>query len=122
MDSMHRPIRSIRIRSTPNPSRVSSAGRTWRPASGTRIGQQPDRDKMAIMGQKITSKTLSRHDGQESFGQIVTVTESPLKAGLIYAGTDDGMLQVSKDDGHTWKNVAANVPGLPKGTYVTRVH
>ena len=41
--------------------------------------------------------------------------------GLIYAGTDDGNLQVSRDDGETWENVVDRIPGLPERTYVSRV-
>ena len=40
---------------------------------------------------------------------------------MLWAGTDDGNLQVSRDGGATWTNVAARVPGVPKGTYVSRV-
>src|ERR1044071_339852 len=64
---------------------------------------------------------LSRHDGVETFGQIVTLAESPIKEGLLYAGTDDGNLQISRDAGKTWKNITGKVPGVPKGTYVSRV-
>ena len=40
---------------------------------------------------------------------------------MIWAGTDDGNLQVSKDGGETWTNVVSRVPGVPKGTYVSRI-
>lgn len=63
---------------------------------------------------------LSRNDGVASFPTITTLSESPVRAGVLWAGTDDGNLQVSRD-GETWKNVTANVPGVPKGTYVSRV-
>jgi hypothetical protein len=49
------------------------------------------------------------------------VSESPIKAGLLYVGTDDGNLQVSRDGGKTWTNALAKVRGVPKYTYVTRV-
>jgi photosystem II stability/assembly factor-like uncharacterized protein len=85
------------------------------------LSTQPDRSKMPIMGVLPSGKILSKDDGQDSFGQIICLTESPLKEGLIYVGTDDGNLQLSRDDGKTWKNIAANVPGVPKGTYVRRL-
>jgi len=66
-------------------------------------------------------ETLSRHDGVETFGQIVTLAESPIKEGLLYAGTDDGNLQISRASGKTWKNITDRVPGVPKDTYVSRV-
>lgn len=73
-------------------------------------------------GQKIEalSKDLTNggKPGDVPFGTIVTLSESPLKFGLIYAGTDDGNIQVSKDGGYTWTLVIAK---LPKGLYVSRV-
>ncbi len=85
------------------------------------LSTQPERAKMPIMGVLPTGKILSKDDGQDSFGQIICLSESPLKEGLIYAGTDDGNLQISRDDGKTWKNIAANVTGVPRGTHVRRL-
>jgi photosystem II stability/assembly factor-like uncharacterized protein len=78
------------------------------------------RDRMTIFG-KPAKDLLSRNDGVRHFGTLTTLAESPLKAGILWAGTDDGNLQVSRDGGTTWTNVAARVPGVPKGTYVSRV-
>jgi photosystem II stability/assembly factor-like uncharacterized protein len=85
------------------------------------LTKNQDRDKLAIMGAVPKANVLSGHDGQETFGHIVTIAESPMKKGVLWAGTDDGNLQVSRDGGKTWKNVIDKVPGLPTGTYVTRV-
>jgi len=79
-----------------------------------------DRDKMTIFG-KTAKEMLSRNDGVVHFGTITTIAESPLKAAVLWVGTDDGNLQVSRDAGATWTNVSARVPGVPKGTYVSRV-
>ncbi len=80
-----------------------------------------DRKTLSIMGKKVEDRTtLSRNDGVAAFPTITTLSESPVRAGVLWAGTDDGNLHVSRD-GETWKNVAANVPGVPKGTYVSRV-
>lgn len=78
------------------------------------------RDDTAIFGKKA-KELLSRNDGVVHFGTITTLAESPLRKGVLWAGTDDGNLQVSKDGGSTWTNVAARVPGVPRGTYVSRV-
>ena len=75
---------------------------------------------MTIFG-KAAREFLSRNDGVVHFGTITTVAESPLRAGVLWAGTDDGNLQISRDGGVTWTNVAGRVPGLPRGTYVSRV-
>src|SRR4030095_9838756 len=52
---------------------------------------------------------------------IVSLSESPKRAGLLYAGTDDGNLHVSRDAGKTWTNVFDKVTAVPKGTFVSEV-
>jgi photosystem II stability/assembly factor-like uncharacterized protein len=94
-------------------------GDTW--TESPDLTTQPERDKMPIMGVVPDKNTLSRHDGIRTYGQIVTIAESTIKEGVLYAGTDDGQLQVSRDGGKTWKNVVDRVPGLPKNTYVSRI-
>ena len=94
-------------------------GDSW--AVGPDLTRDQDRDRMPIMGALPDKDTLSRHDGQETFGQVVTLNESPIKQGLLYAGTDDGNLQITRDGGRNWKNVVSRINGLPEGTYVSRV-
>lgn len=95
-------------------------GDTWKRISPD-LTSAVDRKTLSIMGRKVEDRTmLSRNDGVAAFPTITTLSESPLRAGILWAGTDDGNLQVSRD-GETWKNVVANVPGVPKGTYVSRV-
>ncbi|HYL72910.1 MAG TPA: hypothetical protein VEU96_01840 [Bryobacteraceae bacterium] len=80
-----------------------------------------NRKTLSIMGRKVEDRTmLSRNDGVAAFPTITTLSESPTRAGILWAGTDDGNLHISRD-GETWKNVIAKVPGVPKGTYVSRV-
>jgi len=80
-----------------------------------------DRDKLPIMGKVPDQYTLSRHDGVQAWPAITTISESPLNRDLLWAGTDDGNVQVTRDGGKTWKNVADKVKGVPKGTYVSRL-
>ena len=94
-------------------------GDTWEVTADLTANQ--DRDKMRIMGLAGTEITFSRNDGVAFYGTITTVSESPLRAGVLWIGTDDGFLQVSRDGGKAWKNVGAKVTGVPKGTYVSRV-
>ncbi len=95
-------------------------GDNWTKASPD-LTNNEDRNKKEIMGKVPDPSTMSRHDGVQQWPCITTVSESPRNAGVIWAGTDDGNLQVTKDGGANWKNVAEKVPGLPKGTYVSRV-
>jgi photosystem II stability/assembly factor-like uncharacterized protein len=57
----------------------------------------------------------------ENFTTIFAISESAKNPKVLWVGTDDGNLQVTRDGGATWTNVAANVPGLPKGTWVSNV-
>jgi photosystem II stability/assembly factor-like uncharacterized protein len=57
----------------------------------------------------------------ENHTTIYSISESPKNPQVIWAGTDDGNLQVTRDGGKTWTNVAPNVTGLPKGTWVSYV-
>ena len=56
--------------------------------------------------------------GDVPYGTLTAIHESPLQFGLLYAGSDDGLLHVSKDGGHSWKNISA---GLPGNLWVSRV-
>lgn len=80
-----------------------------------------DRNKLQIFGKTPGKATLSRHDGVDDYPTITTLSESPLTASVLWVGTDDGNVQVTRDGGKTWKNVAPRVPGVPNGTYVSRV-
>jgi photosystem II stability/assembly factor-like uncharacterized protein len=98
---------------------------TNRGDSWTRLGGEltsgTDRNKLPVFGKVPDKATLSRHDGVEEYPSITTISESPLNENVLWVGTDDGNLQVSRDTGKNWTNVASRVPGLPKGTYVSRV-
>ena len=60
--------------------------------------------------------------GAEFYGTIVTVTESPLSQGEIWVGTDDGNIQVTRNDGATWEEVGKNIKDVPShDLYVSRV-
>lgn len=72
-------------------------------------------EKFQVLSGDLTN---GKKEGDVPFGTLVTISESPLKFGLLYAGTDDGNVQVSKDDGYTWTLINKN---LPKGLYVSRV-
>jgi hypothetical protein len=57
----------------------------------------------------------------ETFGTIVSLNESPVRPGLLYAGTDDGRLWLTRNDGGSWEELTARVTGVPAGTYVSRI-
>jgi len=54
-------------------------------------------------------------------GTITAISESQMTPGLIWVGTDDGNVQLTRDGGATWRNVRSNIPGVPEGLWVSRV-
>ncbi|MDX1395452.1 MAG: hypothetical protein R3195_13775 [Gemmatimonadota bacterium] len=59
--------------------------------------------------------------GAETYATIVALVESPLRQGLLYAGTDDGRVWMTDDDGGSWTELTDRIAGVPEGTYVSRV-
>ncbi len=95
-------------------------GDNWRRMSPD-LTTNVNRNTLSIMGKKVEDRTmLARNDGVANFPTISTLSESSTRAGILWAGSDDGNLHVTRD-GETWKNVTGNVAGVPKGTYVSRV-
>ena len=79
------------------------------------------RDTIVTMGLKGSDITISRNDGVSNWPAIVALAESPKQAGMYFAGTDDGNVQMSKDGGKTWQNITSKLPGFPKGAFVSRI-
>ena len=79
------------------------------------------RDDIVVMGVKNSETRIARNDGIAAWPAIVALAESPKRPGLIYAGTDDGVLSVTKDAGKTWANVFGRIQGVPAGIFVSEV-
>ena len=77
------------------------------------LTKQYDRNTHTIMGQPGNVTMLSKNDGLTQYSTIITVSESPIKPGLVWVGTDDGNVQVTRDDMATFTEVGRNLPGLP---------
>jgi photosystem II stability/assembly factor-like uncharacterized protein len=95
-------------------------GFTWEQISQD-LTKRIDRDTLEIMDVTLSRPVLSRNDGISSYGNMTTIGESPLNRDLIYVGTDDGSVQVTRDGGVTWTDLTGNFRGLPDRTYVSRV-
>ena len=74
-----------------------------------------------ILGVGGMEPMASKHDGAASYSNIVTIGESYVVPGVLWVGTNDGNVQVSRDGGSSWKNVTANAKGVPDETHVSRV-
>ena len=81
-----------------------------------------DRRSLTIMGQRPDSTVLSLDDGIPYWPTVSAVEESRFRPGVLYAGTDDGQVLVSPDDGASWRNVSEAVPGAPEMMWVNRIH
>ncbi len=100
--------------------RSRDGGATWEEASPD-LTRSIDRDTLEIMGAVVTEETLSGNDGISAYGTITVIEESPRSPDVLWVGTDDGNLQVTRDGGANWTNVIANVGGLPGRSYVSRI-
>jgi photosystem II stability/assembly factor-like uncharacterized protein len=77
--------------------------------------------KGADMKTLSSDLTNGKVEGDVPFGTISTICESPVTFGLLYAGTDDGNLHISRDAGASWTAIGKNLTQV-KGLWVTRVH
>ena len=100
--------------------RSDDLGQSWEQISGD-LTYAIDRDTLMLMGVAGGEPQMSRNDGQSNYGNLTAIAESPLDAGVLYTGSDDGRLHVTRDGGADWTDITANVPGLPPHTYVTRI-
>jgi photosystem II stability/assembly factor-like uncharacterized protein len=100
--------------------RSADRGLSWTTISDD-LTSGADRDDIETMGVKNTDTRIARNDGIQAWPAIVSLAESPKRPGVIYTGTDDGSLHVTRDGGKTWTAVFDKVPGLPKGIYVSEV-
>jgi photosystem II stability/assembly factor-like uncharacterized protein len=86
-------------------------GESW--VASADLTKQIDRNTVTLMEVPGNQMQLSKNDGVVSFSTIITISESPVMPGIVWAGTDDGNVQVSRDGGVTFDDVSKNLPGLP---------
>ena len=94
-------------------------GDDWKTISPD-LSQGIDRNQWKVMDQIWSIDAVMKNASTTIYGNIVAMDESPLKKGLLYVGTDDGLIQVSENDGETWTKYA-NFPGIPKNTRVNAI-
>ena len=91
--------------------RSRDRGLTWEDLGDQTTGV--DRRTLQVMGQEVADHVPSLDDGVPYWPTISALAESPRARGVLYVGTDDGQVRVSRDDGRTWTDVASRVAGLP---------
>jgi hypothetical protein len=97
--------------------RSDDRGDGWTPVSGD-LTRQLDRNKLKVMGKVWGPDAVAKGQSTSPYGNIVSLDESPLVEGLLYVGTDDGLVQVSEDGGASWRRQDA-LPGVPELSYVS---
>jgi photosystem II stability/assembly factor-like uncharacterized protein len=99
--------------------RSDDRGDTWKAISGD-LTRQLDRDQLPVFGKIQSPDAVAKHLSTSYYGNIVALTESPKKEGLLYVGTDDGLINITEDGGQNWRKVD-KFPGVPSLTYVARL-
>ncbi len=94
--------------------------------AGNRVFRLTDRgENYALISPDLThndpAKTNATGSGAENFGVVYSLAESPLKAGLLWAGTDDGRLWITENDGGKWTELTQNLPEGMRGQWVVRI-
>jgi photosystem II stability/assembly factor-like uncharacterized protein len=100
--------------------KTTDRGQTWTAISPDLTGNT-DRETLSLMGVVGKDVKIAKNDGVQSYGNIVQLVESPKQAGVLYAGTDDGVVHMTRDGGKTWTNITSRFPGVPKNAYVSRL-
>jgi photosystem II stability/assembly factor-like uncharacterized protein len=99
--------------------RSDDRGDRWKAISGD-LTRQIDRNKLPVMGKVWGTDAVAKNASTSFYGNIVALSESPKREGLIYVGTDDGLIQVTSDGGQNWTKYE-KFSGVPDMTYVSRL-
>ncbi|HJQ35688.1 MAG TPA: glycosyl hydrolase [Thermoanaerobaculia bacterium] len=99
--------------------RSDDRGNTWKPVSGD-LTRRIDRNKLPVMGRVWGIDAVAKNTSTSNYGNIVSLSESPLQDGLLYVGTDDGLIQITEDGGKNWKKIE-KFAGVPEFTYVSHL-
>ncbi|MFD0760571.1 WD40/YVTN/BNR-like repeat-containing protein [Lutibacter aestuarii] len=94
-------------------------GGTWKKISGD-LTRQIDQNSLPMMGKIWPPEAIAKNLSTSKFGNIFALAESPLKQGMIYAGTDDGLIWITENDGENWTKFD-KFPGVPEMTFVNYV-
>ena len=97
--------------------RSDDRGDNWTPISGD-ISRQIDRNKLKMMGRVWSVDAVAKNASTSLYGNIVSLSESPKAEGLLYAGTDDGLINITEDGGKNWRRIET-FSGVPTNTYVS---
>jgi photosystem II stability/assembly factor-like uncharacterized protein len=87
---------------------LTNRGEDWKAISPDLSAQEPN-------------KIMTTGSGAETYGVVFTIAESPIQAGLIWAGTDDGKVWITENDGGSWTDLTASLPAAVRGLWMSRL-
>ncbi|MCH8056908.1 MAG: glycosyl hydrolase [Proteobacteria bacterium] len=96
--------------------RSDDRGESWVAVSGD-LSRKIDRNKLEVMGRVWSVDAIAKNLSTSMYGSLIALDESPLVEGLIYVGTDDGLIQVTRDGGEHWQRTAS-FKGVPEMSLV----
>lgn len=99
--------------------RSDDRGDSWRPVSPD-LTRRIDRNQLAVMGRVQRADAVAKSSSTSLYGNVTALAESPRVDGLLWAGTDDGLVQVSEDGGASWRRID-RFPGVPERAYVREI-
>lgn len=99
--------------------RSDDRGNSWQVISED-LTRNEDRNQFQLMGKYWPSNAVAKDVSTSLWGTIVSLAESTVKEGLLYVGTDDGLVQVTEDDGKNWRRIE-EFPGVPKYSYISGI-
>jgi photosystem II stability/assembly factor-like uncharacterized protein len=99
--------------------RSDDRGDSWKVISGE-LSRALDRDKLPVMGKVWSMDAVAKNQSTAFFGNASALAESQKKEGLIYVGTDDGLIQITEDGGKNWRKVE-KIGDVPELAYVSRI-
>lgn len=94
-------------------------GDDWKAISGD-LSRGIDRNTLPVMGKVWGPDAIAKHQSTALYGNASALSESPKKTGLIYVGMDDGLIQITENDGASWRKVE-KIDGVPENSYVQRI-
>jgi photosystem II stability/assembly factor-like uncharacterized protein len=99
--------------------RSNDRGETWKAVSGD-LTRQIDRNKLPVMGKVWGADAVAKNASTSFYGNCTALSESPKKEGVLYVGTDDGLINISENGGVYWRRTD-KFSGVPDNTFVSRL-
>ncbi|MFY0686319.1 MAG: hypothetical protein JXQ90_04090 [Cyclobacteriaceae bacterium] len=94
----------------------TDGGQVWEIISPDLTTNDPEKQKQGESGGLTMDAT-----GAENYCTILVIEPDPTEENVLWVGTDDGQVQLSKDGGDSWINITANIAGMPAGVWITQI-